>query len=132
MQLFAILTVEKLLPGAPVRALQLEVALISEGLFVESLAGLPTETRDLFTSEPFVVVFAVVTSGLAGALAGAVCKRNRLAIAVAVASVLICWGVGLWIDPRYEGTQGGTLVGGLVGALFAYVTRRLARLRHDR
>lgn len=96
--------------------------------------GLPTENRlDLFTREPFVVIFSVVTSGLAGALAGAACRRNPLAIGVVVVSVFVCWGLGLWLDPRYEGTQGGILVGGLVGAFFAYVTRRLmGRLRYHR
>jgi hypothetical protein len=89
-------------------------------------AALPTENRpDMFFQEPFVPVFAFVTSGFAGALAIAACRRNRAAIAAVVITVLMCWAAGLWLDPRYEGTQGGLLVGGLVGALVGYAVRRL-------
>ncbi len=99
-------------------------AIMAAAHFVTAL--LPTEQRSPVTHDvPGVIAFVSAVAGLLGVAAALILKRTRRSVVVLVLSSLAGWAIGLFMDPRYEGTEVGLLVGATVGiALAAIVGRR--------
>jgi len=116
------------------RALDALAGFVSFGalaLFATLLTALlPTETRaleDLFRREPVVFLLTFLMAGTPGAVCGAVCGRDWRLIRTVTLATLAAWAIGLWLDPRYEGTQVGFVLGPVIGSILAAVQKRRSR-----